>query len=201
MYTTLCRRCLTSSTELSMVGRYLTCTLSDLQMIAEELGDPAARVRKGPRVERDRGSAALVGLVAIGHLRQVGARLAHHVEVVVGLRVENDVRLRAAPSHGLDHRDARSRDGPVIGVAYQHQERARHQLLDQRIAPSGIETHGRSEAGLGEDDAPAAGALETRPVDERDGEYAAVRPSDHADARPIDPGSAVEQSERADGVI
>src|SRR5437879_13650844 len=102
MYTTLCRRCLTSSTELSMVGCYLTCTLSDLQMIAGELGDPAARVRKGPRVERDRGSAALVGLVAIGYLRQAGARLGHHVALVLCLRGANDVRLRAGPTHGLD---------------------------------------------------------------------------------------------------
>src|SRR5437899_6379493 len=74
MYATLCKRCLTSSTEQSMVGRYLAFTLSGLQMIAEEVGDPAARVREGPRVEGDGGAAALVRLVAISHLRQVGAR-------------------------------------------------------------------------------------------------------------------------------
>src|SRR6266851_5667417 len=143
MYTTLCKRCLTSSTELSMVGRYLAFTLSGLQMIAEEVGDPAARVREGPRVEGDGGAAALVRLVAISHLRQVGARLADHVEVMVGLRVENDARVRAAPSHGVDHRDAGPWDGPVVGVADQHQERARHQLVDQRVAPAGIDTHRR----------------------------------------------------------
>src|SRR3989441_11941130 len=201
MYTTLCKRCLTSSTELSMVGRYLAFTLSGPQMIAEEVGDPAARVREGPRVEADGGAAALVRLVAISHLRQVGARLTDHVEVMVRLRVENDARIRAALSHGVDHRDAGPRDGPVVGVAQQHQERPRHQLVDQRVAPAGIDTHRRPEAGLGEDDASAALTLETRPVDEGDGEHTAVRPPDHADPRAIDVGPAVQPSERADGVV
>src|SRR3989475_13272971 len=81
MYTTLCRRCLTSSTELSMAGAIGPS--SDLQMIAEELRDPAARVRERSRVEGDGGAAALVRLVAIAHRRQIGARLADHVEVAV----------------------------------------------------------------------------------------------------------------------
>src|SRR4030095_6625805 len=91
MYTTLCRRCFTSSTELSMTG------LSDLQMIAEELRDPAARVRECAGVEGDGGAAALVRLVAVGHLGQIGARLADHVEVVVGPRREHRWRARRPP--------------------------------------------------------------------------------------------------------
>src|SRR4029453_4400912 len=106
MYTTLCRRCLTSSTELSMTA------LSDLQIIAEEFRDPAARVRKRAGVEGDAGAAAVVGLVAVGHLGQIGARLADHVEVVVGLRIEHDPRVRAAPAHGFDHLDAAPRARP-----------------------------------------------------------------------------------------
>src|SRR5262245_6799593 len=111
MYTTLCKRCLTSSTELSMTG------LSDLQMIAEEFRDPMSRVGERVGVEGDSGSAAPVRLVAIAHLGQIRARLADHVEVVVRPRIEHNARVRAAPAHGLDHLHAWPRNRPVVGVA------------------------------------------------------------------------------------
>src|SRR5512138_3693007 len=70
MYTTLCRRCLTSSTELSMAG------LSNLQMIAEEFRDPVSRVGERAGIEGDGSAAAPVRLVAIANLGQIRARLA-----------------------------------------------------------------------------------------------------------------------------
>src|SRR5215510_2159688 len=87
MYTTLCRRCLTSSTEVSMEG------LSDLQMIAEEFRDPVSGVGKRAGIEGDRGATAAVRLVVIAHLGQIRARLAYHVEVMVGPRIEHDARV------------------------------------------------------------------------------------------------------------
>src|SRR5262244_874164 len=160
MYTTLCRRCLTSSTELSMAA------LSDLQMIAEEFRDPAARVRKRAGVEGDGSAATVVRLVAIGHLGQIGARLADHIEVVVGLRVEHDASVRAAPPHGFDHLDAWPRNRPVVGVADEHQERVNDLLVNQRVASAGVERHRGPEAGLGHNDAAPPRAIETRPVDD-----------------------------------
>src|SRR5262245_34009294 len=111
MYTTLCRGCLTSSSELYMPA------LAHLQVVAEEFRDPVARVRKRAGVEGDGGTAAVVRLVAVGHLGQIGARLADHVEVVIGPRIEHDARVRAAPAHGFDHLDAWPRNRPVVGVA------------------------------------------------------------------------------------
>src|SRR5882724_3638485 len=135
MYTTLCRRCLTSSTELSMAG---AIGPSDDSRRTPRPG--GARPRTLPRRRRG-GAAAPVRLVPITHLRQIGAWLADHVEVVVGLRIEHDARVRAAAAHGFDHLDARPRNRPVVGVADQHQERANHLLVDQRVAPAGIEGH------------------------------------------------------------
>src|SRR5262245_1028194 len=146
MYTTLCRRCLTSSTELSMTA------LSDLQMIAEEFRDPAARVSTRHGVESDGSAAAFVRLVAVGHLGQVGAWLADHVEVVVGLRIEHDASVRAAPAHGFDHLDAGPRNRPVVGVADEYQEGVNDLLVDQRVAPARVERHRGPEAGLGQND-------------------------------------------------
>src|SRR5262249_12127887 len=143
MYTTLCRRCLTSSTEVSMEG------LSDLQMIAEEFRNPVSGVGKRAGIEGDRGATAAVRLVVIAHLGQIRARLAYHVEVMVGPRIEHDARVGSAPAHGLDHLHARPRNRPVVGVADQHQERTNHLLVDQRVAPTGVEGHRGAEAGLG----------------------------------------------------
>src|SRR5256885_1726141 len=154
MCTTLRNRCLTSSTEASM-GR----GLPGFQMIAEELGDPTAGVGEGGWVERDGRAAALVRLVAVGDVGQIGPRLPDDVEVVVGLRIEDDPRIRAAPPHRLDHLDARTGRGPVVGIAEQHQERARHQLVDERVAPARIEADRRAEAGLGQHDTAPAGAF------------------------------------------
>src|SRR5262249_8621937 len=125
MYTTLCRRWRTSSTDVSMIG------LLTLQMIAEEFRDPAPRVGERAGVERDGGAAALVRLVVVGDVRQERPRLTDHVEIVVGARVQDDRRVRAPRSHRLHHLDAGLGIRPVVGVADQHQERARHQLVDQ----------------------------------------------------------------------
>src|SRR5215470_14151835 len=160
MYTTLCRRCLTSSTELSMTA------LPGLQMIAEEFRDPAASVSKRAGVEGDGGAAAVVRLVAVGHLGQIGAWLADHVEVVISPRIEHDASVRAAPAHGFDHLDAWPRNGPVVGVADEHQERVNDLLVDQRVAPAGVERHRGPEAGLGQNDAAPPRASETGPVDD-----------------------------------
>src|SRR6266850_3799559 len=102
MCTMLRERCLTSSTEAS-----IDRGLPGFQMIAEELGDSAARVGEGGPVERDGRAAALVRLVAIGDVGQIGPRLADHVEIMIGLRIEDDPRVRTALPHRLHHLDAR----------------------------------------------------------------------------------------------
>src|SRR5262249_55569752 len=145
MYTTLCRRCRTSSTDVS--------TLLALQMIAEEIGDPAARVGERARVEGDGGAAALVRLVVVGDFRQIRMRLADHVEVVVRTGIEKDLRVRAAAAHGLDHLDTRLGIAPVVRVAAHHHDRTRHQLVHQGIATARVEADRRAKPRLGQDDA------------------------------------------------
>src|SRR5215831_13077312 len=190
MYTTLCKRCRTSSTDASMIG-LLTLQLT-LQMIAEEIGDPAPRVGERAGVEGDSGAAALVRLVVIGDVGQERPLLTGHVEVVVGARVQDDPRVRAPRAHRLDHLDAGLGVRPVVGVADQHQERARHQLVDQRIAAARIEADRRAKSRLGQRDAAPPGALEARSIDRGEREHPAVRPTDDADARAIDVRSTLQ---------
>src|SRR5262244_1198209 len=142
MYTTLCRRWRTSSTDVSMT-RLLT-----LQMIAEEIGDPAPRVGKRAGVEGDGGATALVRLVVIRDVGQERPLLTDHVKVVIGARVQEDRRVRASRAHRLDHLDAGLGVRPVVGIADQHQERTGHQLVDQGIASAGIEADRRAKPRL-----------------------------------------------------
>ncbi len=96
---------------------------------------------------------------------------------------------------------AQARIGPVVRVADHDQERARHLLVDQRIAAARVEADRRAKARLGQHDAASSGALEARSVDDGDGEHAAVRPADDTHPRRIDVGLGLQEPERADRVV
>src|SRR5437870_11138165 len=85
-------------------------------MIAEELLDTSLLVREGCRVVTNGCPAALARLVAVADVRQVRPRLANHVEVVDGARIENDRGVGPAAAHIGDHLDAGVGKGPVVGV-------------------------------------------------------------------------------------
>src|SRR3989454_275939 len=192
MWTTGSSRCLTSSIEASMGDR-----LVPLQMIAEEVLDTALRVHEGGRVEADGRPAALVRLVSVADVGQVGLPLVDHVEVVDGARIENDRGVRPAAPHVGDHLDARARERPVVGVAHQDQQGPRHELVHQRVAPARIDGDRRREAGRRQRDAPPPRALEARAVHDGDREHAALGPADDADAGGVDQPPRVKEAQRA----
>src|SRR5213596_2975070 len=84
-------------------------------MIAEELLDASLLVREGRRVVTDGCPAALARLVAVADVWQVRPRLANHVEVVDGARIENDRGVGPTAAHIGDHLDAGVGKGPVVG--------------------------------------------------------------------------------------
>src|SRR5438552_2117350 len=170
-------------------------------MIAEELLDASLLVREGRRVVTDGCPAALARLVAVADVRQVRPRLANHVEVVDGARIENDRGVGPTAAHIGDHLDAGVGKGPVVGVAHQDQQRPRHELVHQRVAPARIDGDRRREAGRLQRDAPSPRTLEARAVHNGDREHAAVRPADDADAVRIDEPLRVEEAQRAGSVV
>src|SRR5262245_38352320 len=120
---------LTKSTATSTTG--LPAGLG-AKMTSEELGHAPTGVGERGRVVGDGGATALVRLVAVGHVGQERARLAFHIEIMKGSRVEDDRCVGAVRLHGRHHLGAHGGQRPIVGVADEDEQGPDRPLLHER---------------------------------------------------------------------